>query len=131
MIVDTSAVVAIFLQEPGYEKLISALSDASNAGMGTPTLAETGIVLTARLGYDARGVLSRFLQEFEIVEVPFGEAHWRSTVEAYSRFGIGRHKAALNFGDCMSYATASLADQPLLFVGNDFSQTDVKLPVRP
>lgn len=126
MIVDTSAVVAIFLKEPGWEKLFSLLSAAPDAGMGSPTLAETGIELTARLGYDARGALLRFVQEFGIVDVPFGELHWRAAVEAYSRFGKGRHKAGLNFGDCITYATARLADQPLLFVGEDFSQTDLR-----
>ena len=126
MIIDTSTVVAIFLKEPGYEPLVSALSAAGNAGMGTPTLAEAGIVLTARLGFDARGVLARFLQEFGIVEVPFGELHWRAAVDAYSRFGKGRHAAGLNFGDCMTYAVARLADQPLLFVGEDFNKTDLR-----
>ena len=125
MIVDTSAVVAIFLKESGYERLVARLSEPDNAGMGTPTLAETGIVLMARLGMDPRGLLARFIQEFEIVEVPFGDAHWREAVEAYQRFGKGRHPASLNFGDCMTYATAKLADQPLLFVGSDFAHTDL------
>jgi len=126
MIVDSSAVVAIFLQEPGHERLLTALTAAPGAGIGTPTLAETSIVLAARLGRDPRPQLSRFLQELELVEVPFGERHWRRATEAYLRYGKGRHPAALNFGDCMSYATASLAAQPLLFVGNDFPQTDIE-----
>lgn len=57
--------------------------------------------------------------------VPFGEDHWRQAAEAYARFGRGRHKAALNFGDCLSYAVARLADQPLLCVGDDFARTDL------
>ena len=58
-------------------------------------------------------------------EIPFGEIHWRESVEAYRRFGKGRHPASLNFGDCMTYAVAILTGEPLLFVGSDFSKTDV------
>jgi ribonuclease VapC len=57
----------------------------------------------------------------------FRRAHWRSAVDAFHRFGKGRHPAGLNFGDCMSYATAKLADQPLLCAGADFAKTDLRL----
>jgi len=56
---------------------------------------------------------------------PTVERHWRTAVEAFRRFGKGRHPAALNFGDCLTYATAKLADRPLFFVGNDFGKTDL------
>lgn len=128
MIVDSSAIVGIVFKEPGYEKLIERLAAAEYLGMGTPTLAETGIVLSARLGVGAKSILARLLQEFGIVEVPFGEAHWREAVDAYERFGRGRHAAKLNFGDCLSYATAKLAGKPLLFLGEDFKKTDVDVP---
>ena len=59
--------------------------------------------------------------------IPFGPDHWREAVSAYARFGKGRHRARLNFGDCLSYAVAMLADQPLLCTGSDFSKTDVTL----
>jgi len=127
MIVDSSAVVALFFKEPGFEELLGKLARAENIGMGAPTLAETGIVLGTRMKADARVVLARFLQEFGIVVVPFGELHWRETVDAYGRFGRRRHPASLNFGDCMTYATAKLAAKPLLFVGNDFTQTDIEI----
>ena len=126
MIIDTSAVAAVVFKEPGYRKLIDQLADAGHMGIGAPTLTETGIVLSARLGVDARPMLARLIQEFEITIVPFGDAHWREAVSAYVRYGRGRHKAKLNFGDCMSYATAKLANQPLLFVENDFSRTDIQ-----
>jgi ribonuclease VapC len=77
------------------------------------------------MGLDARPLLLRLLQEAAIDEVPFGADHWRSAVDAWLRFGKGRHSAALNFGDCISYATAKLARVPLLFVGDDFPQTDI------
>ena len=57
--------------------------------------------------------------------VPFGDAHWRVAVGAFVRYGRGRHRAGLNFGDCLTYAVASLADEPLLFVGDDFAHTDL------
>jgi ribonuclease VapC len=127
VIVDTSAIVAIFVAEPGHEEVLRKLSQATVAGVGAPTLAETGIVLAARLGRDPRSLLLRFLQESGIAAIPFGEAHWREAVEAYARFGRGRHRAGLNFGDCLSYATARLAGRPLLCVGNDFKKTDLAL----
>ncbi len=125
MIVDSSAIVAIVFKESGYEDLLSRMESAAVAAAGAPTLAETGIVLSARLGELAVGLLERLLDELEIQEIPFGELHWRESVEAYRRFGKGRHPASLNFGDCMTYAVASLTGEPLLFVGSDFSKTDV------
>jgi ribonuclease VapC len=127
LILDTSAVVAVVVQEPGYDGLIGKLASARSVGIGTPTLAETGIVLTARLGRDPRGLLARLLQELEVTPIPFGDPHWRAAVEAYRRFGKGRHAAALNFGDCMSYATARLSGLPLLCTGRDFAKTDLLL----
>ncbi len=84
-------------------------------------------MLTARLKKDARPLLLRFLQEARVEVVPFGEDHWRAAVEAYVCFGKGRHAAALNFGDCLTYATARLSAQPLLTRGQDFSKTELKL----
>jgi len=126
MIIDTSAIVALLFKEPGYEELVDKLSDADSLGIGTPTLAETGIVLSARLGPGGKTVLARLIQELGILQIPFGEAHWQEAVDAYERFGRGRHPAGLNFGDCISYATAKLAGQQLLYVGKDFSKTDIE-----
>ncbi len=126
MILDTSVIVAIVLREPGYEELVGKLRSAGAIGIGTPNLAEAGIVLSARLGVEPQAVLDRFLRDFGVVPVVFGEQHWREAVDAYRRFGKGRHPAALNFGDCLSYAAARVADHPLLFVGDDFRHTDVE-----
>ena len=125
MIVDTSAIVAILLREPGWESLLDRMSEAVAPGAGAPTLAETGIVLTARLGPDGKRLLATFLLESEIVVVPFGDAHWKAAVNAFRRYGKGQHPAGLNFGDCQSYATAKLAGQPLLYAGSDFTRTDL------
>ena len=125
MIVDSSAIIAIVLREPGWESLVTKLGAATTCGVGAPTLAEAGAVLTARVGRKALGLLSRLLQEAGLAVIPFTEDHWRVAVEAYARFGKSRHAASLNFGDCLTYAIARLAERPLLFVGDDFAKTDL------
>jgi ribonuclease VapC len=125
MIVDSSVLLAIVFREDGWERLVDALTGADALGAGTPTLAETGIVLSARLNDAAHGLLERMLDEFGIQEIPFGEIHWREAVDAYRRYGRGRHPAGLNFGDCMTYATARLAGDALAYAGDDFAQTEL------
>ena len=127
MILDRSAIVAIVLREPGYEVLLEKMAAAASVAVGAPTLAEAAIVLSARLRTDVRGRLARLIQEGGIVALPFGEAHYAVAVEAWLRFGKGHHPAALNFGDCLAYAAATLAGEPLLSVGDDFPRTDVEL----
>lgn len=127
MIVDSSAILAIFFRESGAEALLSTIMDADFVGIGSPTAAETGLVLTGRLEQNATGSLLRFFQETGIEVVPFTDLHWQRAIDAYARFGKGRHPAALNFGDCMTYATATLARQPLLCRGEDFRKTDLEL----
>jgi ribonuclease VapC len=126
LIVDSSPVLAIVFREEGSDVLIAKILDADLVGIGAPTLAETGIVLTSRLGPTGRSVLERFLDEFVVEEIPFGEAHWRAAVDAFERYGKGRSPASLNFGDCLAYATARVSDEPLLYVGDDFRHTDVR-----
>jgi ribonuclease VapC len=127
MIVDTSAILAIFFQEPGYEELAVKIARAGEVGVGAPTLVECGIVLTARLEGDARGLLARFVEEANITIIPFTEIHYGVSVGAWIRYGKGRHPAGLNFGDCLAYALAKWAGMPLLAVGDDFPQTDIRL----
>lgn len=127
MIVDTSAVVAILREESTSEALLERIDEATMVGIGAPTLVESGIVLLGRLGIVGRTLLARFLQEGGVDVLPFTEQHWSLAVDAFSRFGKGRHPAALNFGDCLTYSTSRVADQPLLCVGDDFSHTDLPL----
>ena len=127
MILDSSSVIAILLREPGYEVLFEKLAAVSEVGIGVPTLAETTVLLSARLKGDARGLLARFLTEASVVTVPFVDAHWGAAVDAWLRYGKGRHAASLNFGDCLSYATARVAGDVLLCVGGDFAQTDIEI----
>ena len=86
---------------------------------------EAAMVLTARLGHDARPMLFAFLRRLDTEVVAFNEEHLDAAATAFIRFGRGRHPAALNFGDCMSYAVASVAGMPLLFTGEDFRRTDI------
>jgi ribonuclease VapC len=125
MILDTSAVVALVMKEPGHEVLLRAMAFDGNPAIGTATLTETAIALSARLKNDARSLLARFLSEASIAVVPFGEAHYSAAVGAWLRYGTERHPAARNLGGCLSYAVAQLAGEPLLFVGGDFTQTDI------
>jgi ribonuclease VapC len=125
VILDSSALVAIVRREPGFERLVEKLDGAAGAGIGTPTLVEAGLVIEVRLNVDSRGVIERFMGDFDVARIPFGEEHWREAVSAFRRFGKGRHAAGLNFGDCMTYAVARLAGQPLLYVGDDFARTDL------
>ena len=106
--------------------MIAKLANSPSSGIGTPTLAELVLVLSARLRTDPRGIVLRLLDEFDILEVPFGGEHWREAVDAFERFGRGRYAARLNFGDCLSYAVARLSGEPLLFVGDDFAATDLE-----
>lgn len=127
MIVDASALVAIAVQEPLAIELADKLRVADVKGIGTPTLVETGIVLAAKLGDEARTMLSGLLERFDVQPVPFGERHWREAFSASLRYGKGRHPAALNFGDCLTYAVAKLSGLPLLCSGDDFPKTDLTI----
>lgn len=125
MVLDSSAIVAIHLKEPGHDRLIEAIDNAEVVVAGVPTLLETAMVLTTRLGQDARPTVLAFLRRIEAEVVPFNEQHLDAATTAFLRFGRGRHPAGLNFGDCMSYAVASVAGMPLLFTGEDFRRTDI------
>ncbi len=82
-------------------------------------------MLIRRYGVVGRLMLSRFIEENSVISIPFDDRHWSIATNAYIRYGKGRHPARLNYGDCMTYATAKVADAPLLFIGNDFAKTDV------
>ena len=125
MIVDSSAAVSVILREDGYERLARAMREAPEAAIGAPTMFETELVIANRFGREARELVLVFLETNEVVVTPFDGRHWELAAEAFLRYGKGRHPARLNYGDCMTYATARLAAEPLLFVGDDFHRTDV------
>ncbi len=125
MTLDSSALIAVLFAEPGYLDLVDRILDAGHVRVGAPTLVETSLVFGGRRGKPAAGELEDLVKELAITVVPFGEAEWRVAVDAFARFGRGRHKAALNFGDCLAYASAAAAGDTLLFVGDDFKRTDI------
>jgi ribonuclease VapC len=127
LILDSSAIVCVIEAEDGYGDILDALAAAPDVAVGAPTLFETAIVLIAREGTAGRAALLRFLSESEIASIPFCEHHLAFAAEAFVRFGKGRHPAGLNYGDCMTYATARLAGDSLLCIGDDFAQTDLSL----
>lgn len=127
MIIDSSAIVAILLKEDGHDRLIKHLAEAGGVAVGAPTAVETGIVLATRLGVVGRTLLARFFDEAGVEVVDCTQEHWKVAVEAFERFGKGRHPAGLNFGDCLTYAIANVSGRPLLCVGDDFPRTDLIL----
>ena len=120
------ALVAIILREFNHAELLAKIKAAPGIAVGAPTLLETLIVSTARLRGEPTLAIKELLRASEAEVIPFNEDHGRSALRVYLKFGKGRHPAALNFGDCLCYATPSLARQPLLFVGDDFSRTDIQ-----
>jgi len=125
MVLDSSAIVAVLLKEPGHDRMLETIERAELIVVGAPTMLEATMVLTARLGQDARPLLSAFLRRRNAEVIAFNEEHLDAATTAFLRFGRGRHPAGLNFGDCMSYAVASVANLPLLFIGEDFPRTDI------
>lgn len=125
MILDSSAVVAMLIEEEGYRRLAEAMESAPVIGIGAPTLVETDMVMLGRFDRRGGGLVAQFLEQNHVVVVPFEEDHRSVAGEAFVRYGKGHHPAALNYGDCMTYATAYVADHPLLFTGKDFAKTDL------
>lgn len=127
MVLDTSAIVAVLLRQADAAAVHRVLVRASPSGAGAPTLAEAGIVLQARLGPTGLAALRSFVVEYDVHTLPFGDEHWRVAAQAFGRYGKGRHPAGLNYGDCLTYAAAKVAGEPLLCLGEDFLQTDLEL----
>jgi ribonuclease VapC len=126
MVLDSSALISILLEERGHESLLEKAGRAEAVFVGAPTVLETAMVLSARFRRDARPMLSGFLRRMNAEIIDFSEDHYEAALSAFLRFGKGRHPAALNFGDCMSYALASVSGLPLLYAGTDFSRTDIQ-----
>lgn len=124
MVIDTSAMMAVLLNEPQRSAIEAALN-AHSCFISAVTMMELLMVAEARAGAEgaqiAEGILDRFSVEVLVVDA----AQAREAIAGWRRFGKGRHPAGLNFGDCFAYAAAIERDEPLLFVGRDFEQTDV------
>ena len=131
MVVDTSALAAIILGEENAEALLSALLHTDEVvRVSVATLVEATMVVEARHGPDAAGDLDLLLAKVDAEITSVDPDQGRLAVAAWRRFGKGRHPAALNLGDCFSYALARSAGETLLFKGRDFAQTDIGSALR-
>ncbi len=126
IVLDTSAVIAILAQEPEAGSFALAIERASGCLISAATVVEPGLVVTVRYGEPGGVELDELLRGAEVETVPVTVAHAQLAREAFLRYGRGRHPARLNFGDCFSYALAKATGLPLLFKGDDFSQTDLQ-----
>jgi ribonuclease VapC len=126
VVIDTSAIVAILLDEPEREDFIDKIELAATRLISAPTVLESEIVIQTRKGPLGRAELELFIYEAELTLIPFDKAQVQFAIFAWEKYGKGRHPAALNFGDCFAYALAKATDEPLLFKGLDFAQTDIK-----
>jgi len=128
--VDTSAIIAILRNEPEKERFVDAILAASPRLMSAVSLQEAGMVIAGRFGDEAAWEpLDALLARMGIEIVAHDGALAGLARTAFLRFGKGRHAAGLNFGDCASYALAKATDVPLLFKGEDFGRTDVRIVV--
>jgi ribonuclease VapC len=125
MVVDTSAVLAILQLEPEAERFARLIERADVRRISSVSVLEAGVLVQVRKGESGALELDAFLQQAELVIEPFDAEQADLAREAYRRFGRGRHEAALNLGDCASYALATLYGEPLLFKGDDFGRTDL------
>ena len=126
MIVDSSALLAILLNEPEQIPFSDVIAAANSRRVSAATLLETTMVIEGRLGDRGGVALDRLASDLKLQIVPFTIEHLELAREAFRRFGKGRHPARLNFGDCFAYALAKERGEPLLFKGDDFSRTDIE-----
>lgn len=127
MVVDTSAILAILSAEPEAEQLVTAMVDDPIRLMSAASLLESAIVIEARYGQPGGDKLDEFVSKAQIRIEPVTVEQVSIARQAFRTYGKGRHPAALNFGDCFTYALAKALDQALLFKGDDFKLTDLKL----
>jgi ribonuclease VapC len=128
LVIDTSALVAIALEEPECDAFLDLLEEVDDLLISPMTYVELGIVLVRRRYLSSREGLEAWLADYRIrtVRLTMIEAF---ALDAFMQYGKGRHPAQLNLGDCFSYALAKALDEPLLYKGNDFSRTDIRSPL--
>jgi ribonuclease VapC len=126
MVLDTSAILAILQNEPERRKFNEAIETAETRSLSTASFVECSMILESRYGADGVRDLDLFIAKAQVSLVSVDEEQADLARRAFRKYGKGRHPAGLNFGDCFSYALARSLDEPLLFKGNDFSQTDIE-----
>ena len=124
MVIDTSGLLAILLDEPERRVFNEAIEAADSRAMSVATFVEVSIIIESRFGADGLRDLDTFLERaaIELAAVDLEQA--KVARRAFSRFGKGRHPAGLNYGDCFAYALATVRGEPLLYKGEDFARTD-------
>jgi len=127
MVIETSALLAILQREPERRSFLEAIESADLARMSVASFVETSIVIESRYGTEGLRDLDRFLSRANIEIIPVDPQQGHLARSAFSRFGKGRHRAGLNYGDCFSYAAAISLGEPLLCKGDDFLHTDVPI----
>ena len=125
MVLDTSAILAILQNEPERRKFNEAIEAAETRSLSTASFVECSMILESRYGADGVRDLDLFIAKAQVSLVSVDEEQADLARRAFRKYGKGRQPAGLNFGDCFSYALARALDKPLLFKGNDFSQTDI------
>ncbi len=126
MIIDTSAIVAIALNEPERDRLVDAILDAHAARISAASIVEISAVLMRRMAPEDFRRVERLIDQLGVETVPFDAEQAASATRAYRDFGRGSgHPARLNLGDCYSYALADVTGEPLLYIGDDFAHTDI------
>jgi ribonuclease VapC len=128
MVVDTSALMAILKVEPDAGTLLRRLGNGGANRIATTTLLEAQMVVISQLNEAGLAELELLMNRAQIQVVPFNADHMHWALHGWRHYGKGRHRAALNLGDCFSYGLAKAMDAPLLFKGEDFQYTDVKVP---
>ena len=126
MVIDTSALLAIFLAEPERQNLLEHIRQDGTRLLSAANALETAIVLEARSGVVAGREMDLFIHRLGIELVPVDAAQVEVARTGWRRYGKGRHPASLNFGDCFAYALAKTSGEPLLAKGDDFPKTDVQ-----
>jgi ribonuclease VapC len=129
MVIDTSALIAILRREPEEQAFRGAIKLASSRLLSASTRVEIGIVALGLAGDVGLKQADALLETLRVEAVPLSADHARLAIDAFRHFGKGQHRARLNLGDCFSYALAKATGEPLLFKGDDFSQTDIKRAV--
>lgn len=125
MVIDTSALIAILESETEAEQLAEAIEQDTTRLISAVSIVEATLVIENRRGKEGGIALNLLMEKIAVEIIPVTAEHVVAACQAYRDFGKGRHPAKLNFGDCFSYAAAKLRDEPLLFKGNDFNQTDI------
>lgn len=126
MVIDTSAIIAILLGEPGAEALARAIANDSKRLISAFTALEASIVIEAKKEEVGGRELDLLFHRARIQIVAMNHEQFELARLAWRTYGNGRHPAELNIGDCCSYALAKYSGEPLLFKGNDFAKTDLR-----